>query len=65
MRVPKWIINPVHGRVEARESVMGRVPRYEDINWSHWSGKSMSAAEFERLPHSLARTQEILADGFK
>ena len=49
MRVLKWIIDRVHGRIGARESAMGWVPRYEDINWSHWSGNSISAAEFEQL----------------
>jgi hypothetical protein len=41
------------------------VPRYKDINWSLRSGNSMSAAEFERLPHALALTQEILAEAFE
>jgi phosphoenolpyruvate carboxykinase (GTP) len=49
MRILKWIIDRVHGRVGAREVPLGWVPRYEDVNWSHWRSTSMSAAEFEQL----------------
>ena len=49
MRVLKWIIDRVHNRVGARETPVGWVPRYDDLNWSHWQGSSMSAAEFEHL----------------
>ncbi len=34
MRVLRWIVDRVHGRVGARESAFGRLPRYADFDWS-------------------------------
>ncbi len=33
MRIMQWIIDRVHGRVEAVESPFGLTPKYQDINW--------------------------------
>lgn len=46
MCVLKWIVERVQGRAEARETDLGWIPRYEDLDWS---GSDISPAEFEPL----------------
>jgi phosphoenolpyruvate carboxykinase (GTP) len=44
MRVLKWIIERVEGSAQAKRTVLGAVPRYEDLDWS---GSQFSKNQFE------------------
>ncbi len=46
MRVLKWIVERARGHATSVESVLGWVPRYEDMDWR---GLEMSKSQFEQL----------------
>ena len=46
MRVLKWVVDRAHGRALAKETPIGWVPHYEDINWK---GLDFSKEEFDEL----------------
>jgi phosphoenolpyruvate carboxykinase (GTP) len=46
MRVLKWIVERVHGKALGRETPIGWVPRYEDIEWK---GMKFSRGDFDAL----------------
>jgi phosphoenolpyruvate carboxykinase (GTP) len=59
MRVLRWIVDRVQGRTHGRETAIGWVPRYEDIDWS---GLEFSRKVFDELMEvdSTAWRQEVI-----
>ena len=46
MRVLKWIVDRAHGRAFGRETPIGYMPRYEDLDWN---GLDFAKSEFDKL----------------
>ncbi|MCF8151638.1 MAG: phosphoenolpyruvate carboxykinase (GTP) [Burkholderiaceae bacterium] len=47
MRVLKWVVGRCEGQADARQTALGWMPRFEDLDWS--GSKDVSKAQFEHL----------------
>ena len=61
-RVLKWIIERCEGRVAGRESVLGTMPKYEEIDWS---GLDFSPEQFEAVTKLDKQTWLAELEGVK
>ena len=59
MRVLRWIVERVQGQAHGRETAIGWVPRYEDIDWSGLDFPSESFNELMEVDRAAWR-QEII-----
>jgi phosphoenolpyruvate carboxykinase (GTP) len=55
MRVLKWIVERVSGKAAARETPLGWMPRYKDLDWR---GLSFSEQQFDQVT-SLSRDEWV------
>ncbi|MCK5041997.1 MAG: phosphoenolpyruvate carboxykinase (GTP), partial [Sphingomonadales bacterium] len=65
MRVLKWVVDSINGRVETEAGALGGVPKYEDM---YWDGLNFSTADFDKLmdvqPETLHREAAELKEYF-
>ncbi len=59
MRVLKWIVDRVHSRVAGKETPVGWMPRYEDLDWRGLSFPEEKFEELEEFDRAAWRAEVI------
>ena len=59
MRVLKWIVDRAQGRAAGRETPIGWMPRYDDIEWSGMDFPREQFEELQEVNRAAWRTEVI------
>jgi phosphoenolpyruvate carboxykinase (GTP) len=59
MRVLKWIVDRSHGRAFGKETAIGYVPRYEDIEWRGLSFDKATFDDLQKVDRSAWRAEVL------
>jgi phosphoenolpyruvate carboxykinase (GTP) len=59
MRVLKWVVDRARGRATAKETSIGWMPRYEDIEWSGLDFSRQRFEELQAIDHEAWRREVI------
>ena len=59
MRVLKWIVDRANGRALARETAIGWMPHYEDMEWMGMEFSREQFEELQRLDRVLWKSEVI------
>jgi phosphoenolpyruvate carboxykinase (GTP) len=59
MRVLKWIVDRAQGRAAGRETPIGWMPRYEDIEWTGMEFSRQQFQELQQVDRAAWRTEVI------